>query len=181
MTTPASISADLQKTLEKWPFGNSISIGTLFAYSGRLLSTLRGRKFKTFGNYGDRHASSQPQAQPEDQHRQRDHHHRGQGTRQRDPTGYRRPRDIRVVRSELKLKIDDSLTAGVPAAGDANGESSDGVAEEVTDDLGPRQNSVTLQRFLQTRSQPATANATNAQPRKTNQPGSDQRSAVPAA
>ncbi len=91
------------------------------------------------------------------------------------------PRDIRVVRSELKLKIDDSLTAGVPGAGDANGESSDGVAEEVTDDLGPRQNSVTLQRFLQTRSQPATANATNAQPRKTNQPGSDQRSAVPAA
>ncbi len=56
--------------------------------------------------------------------------------------GIEAPRDVRVVRSELELKIDESLTADI-AVGDESSEATEGPSDEV----GPRQSSVTIARY----------------------------------
>ena len=59
--------------------------------------------------------------------------------------GIEAPRDIRVVRSELELKVDDALTAGIVVGDDATSES----AEDQSDESAPRQSQVTIARYIQ--------------------------------
>ena len=59
--------------------------------------------------------------------------------------GIEAPRDIRVVRSELELKINDALTAGIVVSDDATSES----VEEQSDEPAPRQSQVTFARYTQ--------------------------------
>lgn len=54
--------------------------------------------------------------------------------------GIEAPRDVRVVRSELELKIDESLIADIAVGDEAESAESD--------EVGPRQSSVSIARYV---------------------------------
>ena len=64
--------------------------------------------------------------------------------------GIEAPRDVRVIRSELELRVDESLTAGIGAveeSGSELAESSEGASEEP----GPRSSQVSIARYTRPR------------------------------